>query len=115
MKKETKVSSQSVGLDIGLIVGRFFLNTEDLHYGYWPNGKEASVQNLAEAQRAHSQLIIDHIPDKTRSILDVGGGSGNLALKLLNQGYEVDCVIPSEFLAKQVVAKLGNRSNIYIC
>ena len=97
MKKGNKVSSQRIGLDIGLTVGRFFLNTEDLHYGYWPNGKKATIQNLAEAQEAHSQLIIDHISDKTRNILDVGSGSGNLALKLLNLGYDVDCVIPSEF------------------
>ena len=94
MEKKNKVSSRSVGLDIGLIIGRFFLNTEDLHYGYWPKDKRATVQNFAEAQKAHSQLIIDHIPDKTRSILDVGSGSGNLAIKLLNLGYDVDCVIP---------------------
>ena len=110
-----KVSSQSVGLDIGLAIGRFFLNTEDLHYGYWPNGKEANIQNLAKAQENHSQFIIDHIPKKTKSILDVGSGSGNLALKLLNLGYAVDCVIPSEFLAKQVAEKLGERSKIHIC
>ena len=90
MENKNKVSSQSVGLDIGLAIGRFFLNTEDLHYGYWPNEKEADIQNLAEAQKAHSQFIIDHIPKKTKSILDVGSGSGNLALKLLNLGYRMD-------------------------
>ena len=115
MKKGRKVSSRRVGLDIGLSVGRFFLGTEDLHYGYWPNYKEANIHNLAKAQEAHSQLIIDNIPDKTRSILDVGSGSGNLALKLLNLGYNVDCVVPSKFLAEQVTSKLGNRSKIYIC
>jgi len=113
--KKKKVSSRSVGLDIGLVIGRFFLNTEDLHYGYWPNGKDVNIQSLVEAQEAHSQFIIDHIPDKIKSILDVGSGSGNLALKLLNLGYTVDCVIPSEFLTKQVAEKLGNKSKIYNC
>ena len=115
MGKKNGVSSRSVGLDIGLAIGRFFLNTEDLHYGYWPNKKKANIQNLAEAQKAHSQFIIDHIPNRTKSILDVGSGSGNLALKLLNLGYAIDCVIPSEFLAEQVTAKLNDRSSIYIC
>ena len=115
MGKKKKVNSRSVGLDIGLVIGRFFLNTEDLHYGYWPNGKEANIQNLAKAQEDHSQFIIDHIPDRTKSILDVGSGSGNLALKLLNLGYAIDCVIPSEFLAEQVAEKLGDRSKIHIC
>ena len=115
MSVKNKVSSQRVGLDMGLAIGRFFLNTEDLHYGYWPKGKTATIQNFAEAQKAHSKLIIDHIPDGTQRILDVGSGSGNLALKLINKGFQVDCVIPSEFLAEQVQAKLGNQSTIHIC
>ena len=115
MSVKNKVSSQRVGLDIGLAIGRFFLNTEDLHYGYWPKGKTATIQNFAEAQKAHSKLIIHHIPDGTQRILDVGSGSGNLALKLINKGFQVDCVIPSEFLAEQVQAKLGNQSTIHIC
>ena len=115
MSVKNKVSSQRVGLDIGLAIGRFFLNTEDLHYGYWPKGKTATIQNFSEAQKAHSKLIIHHIPDGTQRILDVGSGSGNLALKLINKGFQVDCVIPSEFLAEQVRAKLGNQSTIHIC
>ena len=114
MSKTAQVSSQKIGLDIGLVIGRFFMGSEDLHYGYWPNGKDASVQNFAHAQDSHSKLIMDHIPEKTNSILDVGGGSGNLALKLLDNGYSVDCVIPSEFLAEQAKAKLGKESVIHI-
>ena len=91
------------------------MGSEDLHYGYWPNGKNASVQNFAHAQDSHSELIMDHIPEKTNYILDVGGGSGNLALKLLNKGFNVDCVIPSEFLAEQAKVKLGNKSVVHIC
>ena len=112
---KNKVSSKRVGLDIGLAIGRFFLNTEDLHYGYWSKGKTASIQNFAEAQEAHSKLIMEHIPDGTQRILDVGSGSGNLALKLINKGFQVDCVIPSVFLAEQVQIKLGDRSTIHIC
>jgi len=113
--KKNKVSSQKIGLDIGLVIGRFFMGSEDLHYGYWPNGKNASVQNFAHAQDSHSELIMDHIPEKTNYILDVGGGSGNLALRLLNKGFSVDCVIPSEFLAEQAKVKLGHKSVIHIC
>jgi len=38
-----------------------------------------------------------------------------LALKLINREYQVDCVIPSTFLAEQVQEKLGDRSTIHIC
>ena len=58
-----KVDSKAVGLDIGLLIGRFFMDTEDLHYGYWPDDKTAAAQNFAEAQYRHSQLIIDNIPE----------------------------------------------------
>ena len=115
MAKKNKVSSQKIGLDIGLVIGRFFMGSEDLHYGYWPNGKDASVQNFSDAQDSHSRLIMDQIPENINYILDVGGGSGNLALKLVNNGYSVDCVIPSAFLAEQAKTKLGNESVIHIC
>ena len=110
-----KIDSKAVGLDIGLLIGRFFMDTEDLHYGYWPNDKTATAQNFAEAQLRHSQLIIDNIPEGVRSILDVGSGSGNLAKKLLELGYEVDCVLPSEFLAENIRTKLGDRSTVHVC
>jgi 2-polyprenyl-3-methyl-5-hydroxy-6-metoxy-1,4-benzoquinol methylase len=115
MAKKGKISSKVVGLDIGLIIGRFFLDTEDLHYGYWPEGMEATIHNLVKAQENHSRLIMEHIPKGTERILDVGSGSGNLALKLINKGYKVDCVIPSKYLAENAQIKLGKTSKIYDC
>ena len=110
-----KIDSKAVGLDIGLLIGRFFMDTEDLHYGYWPDDKTATAQNFAEAQYRHSKLIIDNIPEGVKSILDVGSGSGNLAKKLLGLDYEVDCVLPSEFLAENIRKKLGNQSTVHVC
>ena len=114
MIKKNKIKSNIIGLDMGLAVGRFFLNTEDLHYGYWPNNEKPTVQNFAWAQENHSKLIMDNIPLGTKNILDVGSGSGNLALKLSNAGYEVDCVIPSKYLANSVSEKLNANSKVYI-
>lgn len=110
-----KISSKAVGLDIGLLIGRFFMDTDDLHYGYWPDDKTATPQNFAEAQYRHSQLIIKHIPDGVNRILDVGSGSGTLAKKLMNLNYEVDCVLPSEFLAENIRKKLGDKGHIHVC
>jgi len=100
---------------MGLTFGRFFLDTEDLHFGYWPDGEKPTARNFAWAQANHSRLIIDKIPKGTKRILDVGSGSGNLALKLLDAGYEVDCVIPSEYLAEAVKKKLDKRGKTHIC
>ena len=110
-----KYDSKIVGLDVGLLIGKFFMDTEDLHYGYWPNDKKATAKNFAEAQYRHSKLIIDHIPNGVKRILDVGSGSGNLAKRLINLGYHVDCVIPSKFLAERVQEKLDKKSKIHVC
>ena len=109
-----RFDSKVIGLDVGLLIGKFFMDTEELHYGYWPDEKRATAQNFSQAQDRHSQLIIDNIPDNVKRILDVGSGSGSLAKKLIKLGYQVDCVIPSEFLAEKVKVKLSDSSKIYI-
>ena len=109
-----KFNSKVIGLDAGLLIGKFFMDTEELHYGYWPNDKTATAQNFSEAQERHSQLIIDNIPKGVKKILDVGSGSGSLAKKIVALGYQVDCVIPSEFLADKVQQKLDGSSKIHI-
>lgn len=109
-----RFDSKVIGLDVGLLIGKFFMDTEELHYGYWPDEKKATAQNFSQAQDRHSQLIIDNIPNNVKKILDVGSGSGSLAKKLIKLGYQVDCVIPSEFLAEKVKVKLNDSSNIYI-
>ena len=109
-----KFNSKVIWLDAGLLIGKFFMDTEELHYGYWPNDKTATAQNFSEAQERHSQLIIDNIPKGVKKILDVGSGSGSLAKKIVALGYQVDCVIPSEFLADKVQQKLDGSSKIHI-
>ena len=109
-----RFDSKVIGLDVGLLIGKFFMDTEELHYGYWPDEKRATAQNFSQAQDRHSQLIIDNIPNNVKKILDVGSGSGSLAKKLIKLGYQVDCVIPSEFLAEKVKVKLSDSSNVYI-
>ena len=109
-----KIKSNIIGLDMGLAIGRFFLDSEDLHFGYWPNNEKPTVKNFSWAQNNHSDLILNNIPKNTKTILDVGCGSGNLALKLLNAGYDVDGVIPSKYLAKAVNEKLNGKGNVFI-
>lgn len=113
MGKQDKVDSREVGLEIGLLMSRFFQNCDDLHYGYWPNGLEVQFSNMGEAQANHSELIISNIPDGTRSILDVGAGAGSLAEKLLKKDFAVDCVSPSTFLSDKLEEKLGGNFTLY--
>ena len=65
-----KFNSKAIGLDVGLLIGKFFMDTEELHYGYWPDDKTVTAQNFSQAQDRHSQLIIDNIPGTVKHILD---------------------------------------------
>tara|TARA_Y100001960_G_scaffold331070_2_gene426923 strand:- start:1466 stop:2311 length:846 start_codon:yes stop_codon:yes gene_type:complete len=112
-KKKEKVSSKEVGLEIGLVISRFLYKTEHLHYGYWPDDLAIIPENVRKAQDLHSKIIIDAIPENVETILDVGSGSGGLAEKLINKGYKVHCVSPSEYLADAIEEKLGDKVKVF--
>ena len=107
------LSSSEFGLALGLIFGRFFLDMQDLHYGYWPPELERVPQNLAAAQAAYTELLISHIPQGAKSVLDVGCGAGNTARKLVERGYNVDGVSPNSFLTAVARQTLRERVTIF--
>lgn len=115
MKKTKKDISRELGLEAGSICGQYFLKLEHLHYGYWTGDIEIDIANLHIAQDEYAKFVISHIPDGVKSILDVGCGTGQIAKKLLDMGYQVDCVSPCPFLKKRAGELLGNRSYVFEC
>jgi len=115
MNKAKKTDSREVGLEIGAICGKYFLKSQHLHYGYWTGDLEVDIANLSIAQENYAKFLISHIPDGVKTILDVGCGTGEMAKKLVDMGYQVDCVSPSPFLTKRACEVLGNRSHIFDC
>jgi 2-polyprenyl-3-methyl-5-hydroxy-6-metoxy-1,4-benzoquinol methylase len=112
-RKTKKIDSKEVGLDVGLMVFKFFLKTEYLHYGYFTPEMEIDIANLKKAQENYFKLLLDHIPAGVKSILDVGCGSGKTAEELLLRGFHVDCVAPGKILTEYAKNKLGDRSTIF--
>ena len=108
-----RMDSREVGLLIGLNIERYLLQTDDLHYGLWPAGLEVSLQNWAQAQANHSDLILDAIPAGVKTILDVGCGAGSFTEKLVKHGYQVDAVSPSPLLAHEARKRLGDACHIF--
>ena len=102
--------TKDLGLELGVIFCDYFLDTRDLHYGYWTDDMPRHVRSLARAQELHSQLILDHIPDGVHSILDVGAGAGNFAVKMMAKGYQVDFITYSDYLAEEA---RGQRSTVH--
>jgi len=115
MDKAQKRVSHEVGLEIGAICGKYFLKSQHLHYGYWTSDLEVNIANLHIAQDNYTEFLVSHIPDGVKTILDVGCGFGETTKKLIDMGYQVDCVSPSPFLSKQARELLGNTSHIFEC
>lgn len=107
-----KVDSKEIGLIAGLRFLNHFFHTDYLHYGYWRDGLPVEVLNLKLAQQAYSEFLYAFIPTATRSILDVGCGSGRVALELIQRGYRVDCISPSEKLTEFATRLLGDKARI---
>jgi SAM-dependent methyltransferase len=101
------------GLAIGFILGRFILNMQDLHYGYWPDDLPLVATNLPVAQAKYTEFLMSQMPGGVRSILDVGCGAGTTARKLLDKGYTVDCVSPNGPLSGYVRQQVGDRVTLF--
>jgi SAM-dependent methyltransferase len=113
--KDKKRVSREIGIEIGAICGKHFLNIDHLHYGYWQNGLKVEIASLRTAQENYTNFLLSQIPQGIKTILDVGCGQGCTAKKLIEAGYEVDGVSPSPFLAEKSRSLLGNQSTIFEC
>jgi SAM-dependent methyltransferase len=108
-------TSRELGLELASICGKHFLKLEHLHYGYWTADLEVDIANLHKSQENYTNFLVSHIPDGVKMILDVGCGAGQTTKKLIDMGYQVDCVSPSPFLSQQVRLLLGNTSRVFEC
>lgn len=115
MKDTKKEISREVGLEVTSIFGKYFIQLDHLHYGYWPDNLKVNAANLHIAQEEYVKFITSHIPAGVKTILDVGCGTGQIAKTLLDMGYKVDCVSPSPFLKKSASELLGDKSRIFEC
>lgn len=93
-----KIDTQAVGLDVGLAFIHWLTGAENLHYGLW-SGLEVTAGNLRQAQDAYTVKLFGYLPEGRLRILDIGGGAGETAKKLLALGHSVEIVVPSAFLA----------------
>ncbi len=113
MTKVKKVDSKEVGLVAGLNLFNFFLGTKDLHYGFWGDDLEVTIQNLPEAQKRYSSFLIGHIPEDVKTILDVGCGAGGVATELISRGFQVQGVSPSPLLSEAAQKQAGDGFKIH--
>lgn len=105
--------------ELGLVLARLLLDVEDLHYGWWAEGDAPSLAGLADAQRRHSELLLDAVAGLLRiptsfaadvdapRVLDIGCGTGALAAKANQRGWACDGLVPSALLADWARTRLA--------
>lgn len=83
----------------------------------WAETYDQSVQGHDPEYREvfrHYEQILQEVADRSRGhVLEFGTGTGNLTLKLLNNGLRVTGIEPSEAMRKQTKEKVGERARIY--
>ena len=116
-KKKKKESSRLVGLDIALKVSSFVTGKEHLHYGLWEK-LDVTLENLGKAQEAYTNLLFKYLPKKETQkkleILDIGGGAGENAKKLIERGHRVTIIVPSKILAEHAKKNTNKKAEILI-
>ena len=116
-KKKKKEASRLVGLDIALKVSSFVTGKEHLHYGLWEK-LDVTLENLGKAQEAYTNLLFKYLPKKEPQnkleILDIGGGAGENAKKLIERGHRVTIIVPSKILAEHAKINTNKKAEILI-
>jgi len=114
MGKKRRISFQHTGLEIATFFGRFFMDSEDLHFGYWTKDLQVKAGNFKQAQTNYTDFILDHIPDGIKTILDAGAGNGNLSQKLMNNDYNAEALTPSSYQTDIIKKKLGDDFIVHL-
>ncbi len=93
-----RIDTRTVGLEAGCALARWLTGKEHMHYGLWA-GLDPVAANLGAAQEAYSRRLMALFPPGPLRILDIGGGAGETAKRLIGMGHRVEIVVPSAFLA----------------
>ena len=111
--------------EFGLVAAQQLFKIEDIHYGFWKDGEEATLGNWKQAQEVHTKFlfkhIFEHIEDKDKShMFDIGCGVGFTTKKLLQLGYNVDGLVPYQWMADYASNLVSNlktdtTGRIYEC
>ncbi|MFQ5351187.1 MAG: class I SAM-dependent methyltransferase [Thermoanaerobaculia bacterium] len=97
---------QPVKVSTSLRLMREVLELDHLHYGLW-QGEPLDLAGLKKAQERYADKLCDWVPAGVRTILDVGCGTGSMALRLRARGFEVEGLAPDPYLGEVFTERTG--------
>ncbi len=111
--------------EFGLVASQQLFQIQDLHYGFWEDGEAPSAMKFPEAQSKYTSFLCKYIEEAIGTgencrVLDIGCGIGVTTCKLLEMGYRIDGLVPSNWMARQAREKIqqvegGENCKIYEC
>ena len=113
LQKNNTLDTKTLGLEVSLAIAKFVTGKENMHYGVWDN-LDPCLENLGKAQEQYTQLLFKYFPKKKKlKILDIGGGAGETAKKLISLGHSVTVVVPSNILSKRCLENTDNKAKVH--
>ena len=113
LQKNNPLDTKTLGLEVSLAIAKFVTGKENMHYGVWDN-LDPCLENLGKAQEQYTQLLFKYLPKKKKlKILDIGGGAGETAKKLISLGHSVTVVVPSNILSKRCLENTDNKAKVH--
>jgi MPBQ/MSBQ methyltransferase len=97
---------QRVKVSTSLRLMREVLDLEHLHYGLWQD-EPLDLEGLKRAQERYAEKLCEWVPEGVRTILDVGCGTGSMALRLRDRGFEVEGLAPDPYLGEVFSERTG--------
>ena len=112
-QKNNALDTKALGLEVSLAVAKFVTGKENMHYGVWDN-LDPCLENLGKAQEQYTKLLFKYFPKKKKlKILDIGGGAGETAKKLISLGHSVTIIVPSDILSKRCLENTNNKAKVH--
>ena len=112
-QKNNALDTKALGLEVSLAVAKFVTGKENMHYGVWDN-LDPCLENLGKAQEQYTKLLFKYFPKKKKlKILDIGGGAGETAKKLISFGHSVTVIVPSDILSQRCLENTNNKAKVH--
>ena len=112
-QKNNTLDTKALGLEVSLAIAKFVTGKENMHYGVWDN-LDPCLENLGKAQEQYTKLLFKYFPKKKKlKILDIGGGAGETAKKLMSFGHSVTVIVPSDILSKRCLENTNNKAKVH--
>lgn len=93
------------------------LPREFLHFGYFDNAdiapEDIPLNGVLDAQQRYAELLIDHVTDRDRPVLDIGCGMGVVSTMLHQRGFKPVALTPDRYQIAHIKAKYADIPSLH--